>query len=313
MRVAVFGPRPTGSEFVELEVTGVQRRQEVVDGDWRLRLLNIDAANDDLSARGFQQPYPGILELNGAVVRTLAGGWLSDGLAGETPEETQTQNSGTPTPVPVTHDFSDVATVQFVDAARGIEQDRMFGFSADGQVTIDSRTGSITSSGMKLLQSATPAPTQGDAEGMIMWQAVTLSEAAQRSGMTILARPEAVDGPLLEAVRFAELSTPGRSVVHLHYADDVDIMQWPAQGDGDPAIPGGQSLGVIKSEAVDLDGIAASGFGAGSAVDDRTGQTIAYPGQLSWETDGIHYIIYADQALEGLIALAQSLQPAALD
>ena len=312
MRVAVFGPRPADSDFLELELIGVQGGQQLVEGAWQVRLLEIDAANDVL-AKGYQQPYPGILELNGAVVRTLAGGWLSDGLAGDTPEETQLQNPGTPTPVPVTHDFSDVATVQFVNAARGMEQDWMFGFSADGQVTIDSRLGSITASGMKLLQAGTPAPAPGDDDRMLQWQSVTLSEAALRSGMSIRTRPEATDGPLLEAVRFAQLSTPGRSVVHLHYADGVDIMQWPAQGDGEPAIPGGQSLGMIKSEAVDLDGIAASGFAAGSAVDDRTGQTISYPGQLSWEADGIHYIIYADQALEGLIAIAQSLQPVARD
>ncbi|MEZ4767922.1 MAG: hypothetical protein R2844_05785 [Caldilineales bacterium] len=149
-------------------------------------------------------------------------------------------------------------------------------------------------------------------DGMISWQTVTLSEATRRSGMSVLTRPEAADGPVLEAVRFAHLSTPGRSVVHLHYADGVDIMQWPVQGSGDQA-PGGQSLGVIKSEAVDLGGISASGFGAGSAVDDRSGETITYPGQLQWEADGIHHIIYADQKLEGLIAIAKSLQPAAVD
>lgn len=74
--------------------------------------------------------------------------------------------------------------------------------------------------------------------------------------------------------------------------------------------PGGQSLGAIKSEAVELDGIAASGFGAGSAVDHRSGETITYPGQLQWEAEGIHRVIYADLALEELIAIARSLRPA---
>ena len=312
MRVAVFGPRPPGSEFVEVDLAGVQHGQRIIDGNWRLRLLNIDVANDDLSARGFHQPYPGILELNGAVVRTLAGGWLQVDTEGEVPEETPFQNSGTPTPVPVAHDFSEVATVQFVNAARGLEQDWMFGFSADGQVSFDSRTGSISASGIKLLQSATPAPAPSDDEGMIVWQTVTLSEATERSSMSILVRPEGPDAQLLEMVRFAPLSTPGRSVVHLHYADGVDTMQWPAQGSGDQ-VPGGQSLGVIKSEAVDLDGVAAFGFGAGSAVDDRTGEAISYAGQLQWEADGSHHIIYADQTLEGLIAIAKSLRPDAVD
>lgn len=157
---------------------------------------------------------------------------------------------------------------------------------------------------------AEPAPS--DDEGMIVWQTVTLSEATERSGMPVLVRPAGSDAQLLETVRFAPLSTPGRSVVHLHYADGVDTMQWPAQGSGDQ-VPGGQSLGVIKSEAVDLDGVAAFGFGAGSAVDDRTGEAISYAGQLQWEADGSHHIIYADQTLEGLIAIAKSLRPAAVD
>lgn len=156
---------------------------------------------------------------------------------------------------------------------------------------------------------AEPAPSDDD--GTIIWQTISLSEATQRSGMPVLVRPAGSDAQVLETVRFAPLSTPGRPVVHLHYADGVDVMQWPAQG-GNLA-PGGQSLGVIKSEAVDLDGVAASGFGAGSAVDDRTGETISYAGQLQWEADGIHHIIYADQTLEGLIAIAKSLRPAAVD